>query len=216
MDIPSNIIEAVKETKQDLATATKPTTATKASPKWVKESSKRVLHAIGNGLRTASSIANALNEPKAKIVSRLWHLKDSGLVHGVKKQGSNEFKYYLTTDKPTLEKLDLTPKPKRKYTKRKLTTRIDNQTDDLGYDAYGVNTGNTFNSAPKENKQVLLGKYVVEVEAKLAQVTDKLVLLEVALADKEKEVWTLECEVFDKKAVIKYLEEKLFAKGVTI
>ena len=52
MDIPSNIIEAVKETKQDLATATKPTTATKASPKWVKESSKRVLHAIGNGLRT--------------------------------------------------------------------------------------------------------------------------------------------------------------------
>lgn len=210
MDIPSNIIEAVKDATP---TTTKATTANKTSPKWVKESSKRVLHAIGNGLRTAASIANALNEPKAKIVSRLWHLKDSGLVHGVKKQGSNEYKYYLTTDKPTLDKLNLV-KPKRKYTKRKLTTRIDNQTDDLGYDAYGVNTRNTFNSAPKEDKQVVLGKYIVEVEAKLANVTNKLALLEIALADKEKEVWTLECEVFDKKAVIKYLEEKLFAKGV--
>ena len=202
MDIPSNIIEAVKETKQDLATST----TTKTAPKWVKESSKRVLHAIGNGLRTASSIANALNEPKAKIVSRLWHLKDSGLVHGVKKQGSNEFKYYLTTDKPTLEKLDLTPKPKRKYTKRKLTTRIDT-------------TNPVATLEPKADKNSMLGRYVVEVEAKLANVTSKLAQLEIALADKEKEVWTLECEVFDKKAVITYLEGKLsvlLAKGVNL
>ena len=96
-------------------------------------------------------------------------------------------------------------KPTRKYVKRKSV-----------YNKDGVNTGNTFNSAPKADKHSMLGKYVVEVEAKLAQATDKLVLLEIALADKEKEVWTLECEVFDKKAVIKYLEEKLFAKGVTI
>jgi hypothetical protein len=29
-------------------------------------------------------------------------------------------------------------------------------------------------------------------------------------------VWTLECEVFDKKAIIKYLEEKLFQLGVRV
>ena len=143
MDIPSEVINAVKETKADLASQPKP------ERKWVKESTKRVLHAIGNGLRTASSISHALNEPKAKIVSRLWHLKDSGLVHGVKKQGSNEYKYYLTTDKPTLAKFDLT-KPKRKYTKRKVTSRTANPAD--FYDEDGVNTGNTFNSAPKVAK----------------------------------------------------------------
>ena len=120
MDIPSEVINAVKETKADLVVTEKTPTQ-----KWVKESTKRVLHAVGNGLRTASSIANALGEPKAKITSRLWHLKDKGLLHATKKQGSNEYKYYLTTDKPTLAKFDLT-KPKRKYTKRKVTSRTAN------------------------------------------------------------------------------------------
>ena len=96
MDIPSNIIEAVKETKADLTTS-KPT-----QKKWFKESSKRILHAVGNGLRTASSISHALKEPKAKIQSRLWHLKDQGLLIGEKKQGSLEFKYYLNTEQPKL------------------------------------------------------------------------------------------------------------------
>jgi len=207
MDIPSNIIDAVKQSKP-----------TKTAPKWVKESSKRVLHAIGNGLRTAQSIANALNEPKAKIVSRLWHLKDSGLVHGVKKEGSLEYKYYLTTDKPTLDKLDLTPK-KRKYTKRKVTTRTANPIQ--FYDDDGVNTGNTFNTPPKLEPLTPLAKnlqaYAKELETKLTNVTNKLAQLELALTEKEKEVWTLECEVFDKKAVIAYLESKLsvvLAKGV--
>ena len=194
MDIPSEVINAVKETKADLVLQPKP------ERKWVKESTKRVLHAIGNGLRTASSISHALNEPKAKIVSRLWHLKDSGLVHGVKKQGSNEFKYYLTTDKPTLDKLNL-EKPKRKYTKRKVTTRIDKV--------------NPVETKPKE-EQVMLNRYIKEMEMKLHNITSKQAQLELALAEKDKEVWTLECEVFDKKAVIKYLEEKLFAKGVAL
>ena len=195
MDIPSEVINAVKETKADLVVVKKEPTQ-----KWVKESTKRVLHAVGNGLRTASSIANALGEPKAKITSRLWHLKDKGLLHATKKQGSNEYKYYLTTDKPTLAKFDLT-KPKRKYTKRKVTTRIDKV--------------NPVETKPKE-EQVMLNRYIKEMEMKLHNITSKQAQLELALADKDKEIWTLECEVFDKKAIIKYLEEKLFAKGVAL
>lgn len=205
MDIPSNIIDAVKQSKP-----------TKTPPKWVKESSKRVLHAIGNGLRTAQSIANALNEPKAKIVSRLWHLKDSGLVHGVKKEGSLEYKYYLTTDKPTLDKLDLTPK-KRKYTKRKVLTRVDVAKNQIQfYDDDGVNTGNTFNTPPKPEIRRET-KEEVQLKQDITRYVERISNLELALTEKEKEVWTLECEVFDKKAVIAYLESKLsvvLAKGV--
>ena len=83
-------------------------------------------------------------------------------------------------------------KPTRKYTKRKVTT-----------------------PKPKE-EQVMLNRYIREMEMKLHNITNKQSQLELALAEKDKEIWTLECEVFDKKAVIKYLEEKLFAKGVTI
>ena len=83
-------------------------------------------------------------------------------------------------------------KPTRKYTKRKVTT-----------------------TKPKQ-EQVMLGRYVRELEMKLHNITNKQSQLELALAEKDKEIWTLECEVFDKKAVIKYLEEKLFAKGVAL
>lgn len=55
-----------------------------------------------------------------------------------------------------------------------------------------------------------------EVTRKLNEVTAKLAYLEQALTEKEKEVWTLECEVFDKKAIINYLEGKLALKGVTV
>jgi len=198
MDIPLSVVEAVKATKSDLAV--KP----KARKPYVKKLTKRILHAIGNGLRTSSSIANALNVPKAKIQSNLFHIKSKGLVYSSKQVGSVEHKYHLTTDKPTLDKLDLT-KPKRKYTKRKST-----------YNKDGVNTSNSFNTPPKAEPQPMLGKYARELEVKLDHITGKLAQLEVILADKEKEVWTLECEVFDKKAIIKYLEEKLFALGVRV
>jgi DNA-binding IclR family transcriptional regulator len=46
------------------------------------------------------------------------------------------------------------------------------------------------------------------------QLKQRLSSLELTLVEKEKEVWTLECELFDKKAVITYLEGKLFALGV--
>ena len=103
-------------------------------------------------------------------------------------------------------------KPTRKYVKRKSV-----------YNKDGVNTGNTFNTPPKtktktkrKEEQVMLGRYVRELEMKLHNITNKQSQLELALAEKDKEIWTLECEVFDKKAVIKYLEEKLFAKGVSL
>jgi len=63
------------------------------------------------------------------------------------------------------------------------------------YDDDGVNVTNTFNTPPRDPN----------VDHLIQRISN----LEVILAEKEKEVWTLECEVFDKKAVISYLENKL-------
>lgn len=170
----------------------------KSRKPYMKQATKRVLHAIGNGLRTATSIANALNEPKAKIVSRLWHLKDQGLIHGEKKQGSAEFKYYLVTDAPKLGQLDLTPK-KRKYTKRM------------------AKVANVAKVVSAEKETVLTAenaKTIVQMQMDIDRFMQRISNLEVALSEKEKEVWTLECEIFDKKAIITYLEGKLALKGV--
>jgi hypothetical protein len=190
MDIPSAVIEAVKETKQDLVV--KP----KARKPYVKKLTKRILHAIGNGLRTSTSIGNALGVEKAKIQSNLWHMKTKGLVYASKQEGKSELKYHLTTDKPMLDTLNL-DKPKRKV------RVVKHKADD-------------YISLAKAEPQPMLGKYARELEVKIDHITSKLAQLEVILADKEKEVWTLECEVFDKKAIIKYLEEKLFALGVRV
>jgi len=198
MDIPLSVVEAVKETKADLAEQPK------ARKPYVKKLTKRILHAIGNGLRTSSSIANALGVDKAKIQSNLCHIKARGLVYSSKQEGKVELKYHLTTDKPVLGTIDLTKK-KPKAVKRKST-----------YNKDGVNTSNSFNTPPKVAPQPMLGKYARELEVKIDQITSKLAYLEQTLVDKEKEVWTLECEVFDKKAIIKYLEEKLFALGVRV
>ena len=179
MDIPLSVVEAVRETKADMAEV-KP----KARKPYVKKLTKRILHAIGNGLRTSSSIAKALNVPKEKIQSNLFHIKARGLVYSSKQVGSLEHKYHLTTDKPVLGTTDLTKKKARKpYTKRV------------------VKVVNVVTPTPKPEHNV-------------PQLLQRLSSLELTLVEKEKEVWTLECEVFDKKAVIKYLEEKLFVLGV--
>jgi predicted transcriptional regulator len=192
MDLPIEVIEAVK------TATTEPTTQPKKRAPYVKKLTKRILHAVGNGLRTSTSIANALNVEKSKIQSNLWHMKAKGLVYASKQVGSNEHKYHLTTDKPVLDKLDLT-KPKRTYTKRKST-----------YNKAGVNTSNSFNTPPKPTQAE------VQLQADLDRMMQRISNLEVTLTEKEKEVWSLECEVFDKKAVIKYLEEKLFQLGVRV
>jgi DNA-binding transcriptional MocR family regulator len=187
MDIPLSVVEAVKETKADLAEQPK------TRKPYVKKLTKRILHAIGNGLRTSTSIANALGVDKAKIQSNLCHIKARGLVYSSKQEGKNEHKYHLTTDKPVLGTTDLTKKKARKpYAKRKST-----------YNKDGVNTSNSFNTPPTPKP-----------EHNVPQLLQRLSSLELTLVEKEKEVWSLECEVFDKKAIIKYLEEKLFVLGV--
>jgi predicted transcriptional regulator len=195
MDLPIEVIEAVK------TATTEPTTQPKKRAPYVKKLTKRILHAVGNGLRTSTSISRALNVEKSKIQSNLWHMKAKGLVYASKQAGSNEHKYHLTTDKPVLEKLDLTIKKKRKpYAKRKSV-----------YNEAGVNTTNSFNTPPKENIN-----RVSEMQKDIDRLIQRISNLEVTLTEKEKEVWSLECEVFDKKAIIKYLEEKLFQLGVRV
>jgi predicted transcriptional regulator len=202
MEIPSAVIEAVRETKADLAQPSK------RAP-YVKKITKRILHAIGNGLRTPTSIANALGVEKAKIQSNLSHMKIKGLVYSSKQEGKNEHKYHLTTDKPVLGTTDLTKKKARKpYAKRKAKNSYEFSGKEIPMAKP--------RSLVKVEPQPMLGKYARELEVKLDHITSKLAQLEVILADKEKEVWTLECEVFDKKAIIKYLEEKLFALGVRV
>jgi DNA-binding transcriptional MocR family regulator len=194
MDLPIEVIEAVKE-----VSFTSPKEPKKRAP-YVKKLTKRIFHAIGNGLRTSTSIANALNVEKSKIQSNLWHMKAKGLVYSSKQVGSAELKYHLTTDKPVLDKLDLTPKKKARkpYAKRKSV-----------YNEAGVNTTNSFNTPPKENIN-----RVAELQKDTDRLVQRLNALELTLVEKEKEVWTLECEVFDKKAIIAYLESKLLGKGV--
>lgn len=167
----------------------------KAKKPYVKETTKRILHALGNGLRTATSIANALGMTKDKIQSNLWHLKDRGLIYGEKKAGSNEYKYWLTTDKPVLDQYDITPKKKARkpYTKR--ATKVITALNALAEEAHDA-------------------KYLKDLEKKVVEQAQRLSDLELCLVNKDKEVWSLECEVFDKKAVIKYLEGMLFVTGV--
>lgn len=164
---------------------------------YIKELTKRILHAVGNGLRTSDSIANALNVPKAKIQSNLWHLKDKGLVHGVKKQGQSAHKYYLTTEKPTLdgEPIDITPK-KRKYTKRKATKRV-------------VRVGKVAKVEKVVEVESPRKTYVRQLEEQIQRLVQNISNLEVAMSEKEKETWVLESEIHDLKAIIRYLESKL-------
>ena len=176
MDIPLSVVEAVKETKADLAV--KP----KARKPYVKKLTKRILQSIGSGLRTSSSIAKALGVEKSKIQSNLHHIKAKGLVYSTKQDGKVEHKYHLVKGKYEFSgKAIPTAKPR---------------------------------SLEKVEPQPMLGKYARELEVKVDHLASKLSSLELTLVEKEKEVWSLECEVFDKKAIIKYLEEKLFVLGV--
>ena len=184
MDLPVEVINAVKEDKQ-LSLSLPSTRAP-----YVKKITKRILHAIGNGLRTPTSIANALNLPKAKIQSNLAHMKSRGLVYSHKQTNSNEHKYHLTTDKPVLDTLDLSkPKRKLKAVKRKST-----------YNKDGVNTSNSFNTPPKV-EPTAKPSYVRQLENRV----EELVATNNAI---QAELIHAQAECFDLKAVIKYLERK--------
>jgi predicted transcriptional regulator len=184
MDLPIEVINAVK-----------PTAKPKARKPYVKKLTKRILHAIGNGLRTSTSIANALNLPKDKIQSNLHHMKTRGYVYSSKQEGKLEHKYHLTTDKPVLGTTDLTKKKARKPYGKRVAKVV-----------------NVVNVAKPEIRRETVEE--VELKQQLQRQLQRISSLELTLIEKEKEVWTLECEVFDKKAIIKYLEEKLFVLGV--
>lgn len=194
MDIPSDVINAVKETKQDLAEKPRQRAPHK------RNAQKRVLHAVGNGLRTAEAISNALNITNMVASNALYALAKKGLLYATKKAGSRHNKYYLTTEKPTLGTDDLTVKPKRKVKARKPKKMVISRTDVIK--AKVIN---------KVNNEL-----TAEQAKTIVQMQQRLTALEQSLVEKEKEVWTLECEVFDKKAIIKYLEEKLFVLGVRV
>lgn len=196
MDLPIEVINAVKPTTPE------PKAKPKARKPYVKKLTKRILHAIDGGLRTSSSIAKALNVPKAKIQSNMCHIKARGLVYSKKQVGSLEHKYYLLSERGfDAEKPE--SKPRKPYAKRKST-----------YNKAGVNTTNSFNTPPKVVTPVTVA--VNEMQKDIDRLIQRISNLEVTLTEKEKEVWTLECEVFDKKAIIKYLEEKLFQLGVRV
>jgi hypothetical protein len=183
MDLPIEVIEAVK------ATAEPPKAEPKKRAPHKRNLQKRVLHAVTNGLRTAESIANALNITQKAASASLYILCQKEKVYSLKKEGSNILRYYSVSDKPVLGTTDLTKKKARKpYTKRVVKVAEPE-----------------IRRATKEEVQLMQDK------ERLAQ---RISSLELTLVEKEKEVWTLECEVFDKKAVIKYLEEKLFVLGV--
>jgi predicted transcriptional regulator len=196
MDIPLSVVEAVKETKADLAKQ-----PVKRAP-YAKKLTKRILHAIGNGLRTSTSIANALNLPKEKIQSNLAHMKNRGYVYSSKQEGKLEHKYHLTTDKPVLGTTDLTKKKakvknKYEFSGKAIPTAKPRSLEKVTPHPILTNT--------KEDKAF---------DVEMNRLVQRLNALELTLVEKEKEVWSLECEVFDKKAIIKYLEEKLFVLGV--
>jgi DNA-binding transcriptional MocR family regulator len=176
MDLPVEVIKAVKDDKQlslDLPKSRKP---------YVKKLTKRILHAVGNGLRTSSSIAKALNVPKAKIQSNMFHLKARGLVYSSKQVGSLEHKYHLTTDKPVLGQLDLTKKKARKpYTKQVKVAKV-------------VNVVSAVEPTAKPS-------YVRHLENRV----EELVATNNAI---QAELIHAQAECFDLKAVIKYLERK--------
>jgi predicted transcriptional regulator len=176
MDLPIEVIKAVKEEKQLSLPLPK-----KRAP-YVKKLTKRILHAVGNGLRTSTSIANALNVDKAKIQSNLWHMKAKGLVYASKQNGSNEHKYHLTTDKPVLDQLDLTIKKKRKPYKAR---------------------------APKAVKVVTPVTIAVnEMQAEITSLQKQLDEKSGRLNAIQTELIHAQAENFDLKAVIKYLERK--------
>jgi predicted transcriptional regulator len=200
MDLPIEVINAVKEDKQ-LSLSLPSTRAP-----YVKKITKRILHAIGNGLRTPTSIANALNLPKTKIQSNLAHMKTKGLVYSHKQTNSNEHKYHITTDKPVLGKLDLTIKKKARkpYTKRKST-----------YNKDGVNTSNSFNTPLSKEDLAKLELPTLElrppVQVKpsyVRQLENKVEQLVTANNALQQELVHAQAECFDLKAVIKYLERK--------
>jgi predicted transcriptional regulator len=218
MDLPIEVINAVKDQPKENQMEQLDLLLTKPKKPYIKEASKRILHALGNGLRTVSAISNAINMDVTQIRANIQNLKARGLVFATKKTSTGEMKYYLTTDKPTLEKFDLTPKRAKKIAKNKKVLKLakpktlNRQIAELKVSPELMKPRITREQREVNSEYSL--EYIRQLEKDVVFKTERLSQLELSLVEKEKEVWTLECEVFDKKAIVKYLEEKLFALGV--
>lgn len=176
MDLPIEVIEAVKQpTPEPKAKPKAKAKPKKRAPKF-KKLPNRILQAVGSGLRTSTAIANALNVPKQRVQSSLWNLKSRGLILATKQAGKTEYKYHLDTGKPVAKVA----------------------------------------KAIKAVIETPVTVAVKEMKGDIDRYIQRISNLEHTLSEKEKEVWSLECEVFDKKAIIKYLEDKLFQLGVRV
>lgn len=150
MEMPIEVIEVV-------APNLKPK-VTKPRKKYAKRGKlrTRVLNALGNGLRTTESISHAVNEPRETVGRLLWKLTQQGYVITQKIAGVREAKYYLNTEKPSLDlkelahKISQGRKPKRMKTvavgisntsvKAKITTAADNVNHPAHYKTGGIET----------------------------------------------------------------------------
>ena len=206
MDIPSDVIEAVRHKEQEqLSLGLEKRT-------FVKESSKRIVVEVKRGLRSVGAVAKSLNMSRPNAHSAMKTLEEKGYLVS-KKAPSGERKYYLSTNTELIASLRLEKlrtrarKPKtavaivpKKKARKPRTTVIK-----------AVIEAPT-RKPETQTKESLA--YVSALERDVVFKTERISQLELSLSEKEKEVWTLECEVFDKKAIIKYLEERLFALGV--
>lgn len=95
MEMPIEVIKAVAPKLK----------ARKPRKQYAKRGKLRtkVLNALGNGLRTTESISHAVNESRETVGRLLWTLTQKGFVVTQKVAGVREAKYYLNTEKPSLD-----------------------------------------------------------------------------------------------------------------
>jgi hypothetical protein len=114
-------------------------------------------------------------------------MKAKGLVYASKQNGSNEHKYHLTTDKPVLDKLDLTIKKKARKPYKARAPKV----------AKTVKVAEVVKVAEPSPRTT----YVRHLENRV----EELVATNNAI---QQELIHAQAECFDLKAVIKYLERK--------
>lgn len=198
MEMPIEVIEAVKHKEQEqLSLGLEKRT-------FVKDSSKRIVVEVKRGLRSVGAIAKSLNLSRPNAYSALKGLVDKGYLVS-KKAPSGEVKYYLSSNAELIASLKL----------EKLRTRKPKKVAKVAKVAKVVRVAKPDTKKPaitREQREVSSEyslEYIRGLERDVVFKAERISQLELSLAEKEKEVWTLECEVFDKKAIITYLESKM-------
>ena len=205
MDIPSDVIEAVRHKEQEqLSLGLEKRT-------FVKESSKRIVVEVKRGLRSVGAVAKSLNMSRPNAHSAMKTLEEKGYLVS-KKAPSGERKYYLSTNTELIASLHLEKLRTRARKPKTAVAKVPKKKAQAVAKAIKAVIEAPTRKPETQTKESLA--YVSALERDVVFKTERISQLELSLSEKEKEVWTLECEVFDKKAIIKYLEERLFALGV--